>query len=168
MFEETLETKRRIESAYGVKVLTFHPVQSVQAQDHQYGPRLYARQPDLCCALRKVEPMRRAMAELEPTAVLNGRSRFQASTRCCLPVVEWEQTPPRINPLASWTRRQIERYVAAHQAPHNPLYEAGYPSVGCRPCTRPVRAGEHIRAGRWAGWGKTECGLWTADYAAGS
>jgi len=166
LFDETLETKRQIETAYEVKVLTFRPALSMEAQEHQYGPNLHSQQPNLCCALRKIEPMQRAMAELRPIAVLNGRARFQARTRRNLPIIEWGQRPLRINPLAFWTQRQIKIYVKAHKVPHNPLHEAGYPSVGCRPCTRPVQVGEPIRAGRWAGLGKTECGLWTTSYAA--
>jgi phosphoadenosine phosphosulfate reductase len=164
LFEETLETKRQIEQAFGLQVQTWRPRLSIEAQAQQYGPDLHACQPDLCCALRKVEPMHRAVAELGPLAVVNGRSRSQSKTRRDLPVVQWERTPVWINPLARWTQQQVEDYVQAHGIPHNPLHEAGYPSVGCRPCTRPVREGEHVRAGRWAGSGKAECGLWTMDF----
>jgi phosphoadenosine phosphosulfate reductase len=166
LFEETLETKRRVEAAYGLKVLTWRPRLSIEAQARQHGPNLHACQPDLCCALRKVEPMRRAMAALGPVAVMNGRARAQSDTRRNLPLVEWQQTPVRVNPLARWTRWQVEDYVQIHQVPYNPLHEAGYLSIGCRPCTRPVREGEGVRAGRWAGLDKAECGLWTTDYAA--
>ena len=166
LFEETLETKRRIEQAYGVRVQTWRPRLSIEAQAQQYGPDLHACQPDLCCVLRKVEPMRRAMAELGPLAVINGRSRSQSKTRHDLPIVQWEQTPVWINPLACWTRQQVADYIQTHGIPCNPLHEAGYPSIGCKPCTRPVRAGEHVRAGRWASRDKAECGLWTTDSAA--
>jgi phosphoadenosine phosphosulfate reductase len=166
LFEETLETKRQIEQVYGLQVWTWRPRLSIEAQAQQYGPDLHACQPDLCCALRKVEPMHRAMTELGPLAVVNGRSRSQSRTRRDLPIVQWEQTPVCINPLVCWTRQQIKDYVQAHRVPHNPLHEAGYPSIGCRPCTRPVREGEHVRAGRWAGSGKAECGLWTTNFAA--
>jgi len=165
LFEETLETKRQIVSTYGANVLTYRSPLSVEDQARQHGPDLPTRQSDLCCALRKVEPMQRAMTEIRPAAVLNGRARFQASTRRALPIVEWEQTPVRINPLALWSPQQIEAYIRAHDVPHNPLHDRGYPSIGCQPCTRPVLKDEHIRAGRWAGLGKMECGLWTTDYA---
>jgi phosphoadenosine phosphosulfate reductase len=165
LYDETLETKQRIEQAYGLQVFTYHPLLSIEAQADQYGPELHAVEPNLCCALRKVEPMQRAMAEQKPVAVLNARARFQARTRADLAVVEWHHTPIRINPLAGWSRRQVEAYVAKHDVPHNPLHERGYPSIGCRPCTRPVNADEHIRAGRWAESCKSECGLWTAAYA---
>jgi phosphoadenosine phosphosulfate reductase len=165
LFEETLETKRRIESIYEGDILTYRSPLSVEEQARQYGPDLPIRQPELCCALRKVEPMRRAIAELRPVAVLNGRARFQASTRQALPIVEWEQTPIRINPLAFSSPQQIEAYVRTHDVPYNPLHDRGYPSIGCQPCTRPVLKNEYIRAGRWMGLDKIECGLWTTNYA---
>lgn len=160
-FAETLATKRRIEAAYGLRVLTYHPAERVQVPARQIGPDLPDRWPNLCCAVRKVEPMQRALAELQPKAILNARARFQADTRRDLPLVEWDQAPVRINPLAGWSLRQVRAYVAAHDVPYNPLHDRGYPSVGCRPCTRPVAAGENQRAGRWPGMDKTECGLWT-------
>ena len=154
LFEETLELKRRIEAIYGLQILTFRPRLGVGVRARQHGP-------DLCCALRKVEPMQRAMAELQPAAVLNGRARFQASTRRSLPIVEWNQTPVRINPLATWSQQQIEDYVKANSVPYNPLHDVGYPSLGCWPCTKPVTEGGDVRAGRWSGLGKVECGLWS-------
>lgn len=166
LFEETLRTRRRLEAAYRIQVLEFRSPLSVEMQANLYGPDLPRRWPDLCCTLRKVEPMHRAMEELQPAAVINGRARFQARTRRDLPVVEWDQTPVRINPLASWSQQQIEQYVAAHRVPYNPLHDRGYPSVGCRPCTQPVASTEDVRAGRWAGLGKIECGLWTAAVTA--
>ena len=160
MFEETLKTKRRIEAAYGVNVLTFRPSLSIRDQIQKFGPSLFIRQPDKCCGLRKLEPMQRALSELQPTAVLNGRARFQSKTRQNLPIVEWEKKPIQINPLASWSEKQIESYIKNHNIPYNPLHDLGYSSIGCRPCTRPVLKGEHARAGRWAELEKIECGLW--------
>jgi phosphoadenosine phosphosulfate reductase len=153
-FPETLETKHRLQSEYGLRILTYQPLPSAAASAHPSNP-------DLCCALRKIEPMQRALAELQPSAILNARAQYQASTRQNLPSVEWTQIPIRINPLALWKRQKIEDYIRVHHIPHNPLYHQGYPSVGCRPCTRPVADGEEIRAGRWAGTEKVECGLWT-------
>jgi phosphoadenosine phosphosulfate reductase len=168
LFAETLETKRRIEAAYGVQVLTYHPRCNGDGLPHPgaisgqtAGSGGNSQAADLCCAVRKVEPMSRAIAELRPVAVLNARARFQANTRQGLPTIEWDQTPIYINPLAYWTQQQIEEYVRAHHVPYNPLHDRGYPSIGCWPCTRPVKDGEHLRAGRWAGLGKLECGLWT-------
>jgi phosphoadenosine phosphosulfate reductase len=153
-FPETLETKARIEAAYGIRILTFSPTCAAAAQGRPADP-------EVCCQRRKVEPMQQALAELRPAAVLNGRSRFQASTRRGLPVVEWGQSPIRINPLACWSLAQVRSYVATHKVPYNPLHDAGYPSIGCWPCTCPVQPGEDLRAGRWPGTGKVECGLWT-------
>jgi phosphoadenosine phosphosulfate reductase len=176
LFPETLETKRRIVKEYGVQVLTYRPGSNGRELPHPWGvtspnPSAFPngqgsiltciRDADRCCAARKVEPMNRAMAELQPAAVVNARSRFQASTRKDLEVVEWDQTPIRINPLALWSQQQIEDYVRAHEIPYNPLFDRGYSSVGCWPCTRAVIEGEHARAGRWAGLAKVECGLWT-------
>jgi phosphoadenosine phosphosulfate reductase len=154
LFVETLETRQRIEAAYGIQVLTYRPLLSVEG-------RAYPHNHNLCCALRKVEPMQRAIAELQPAAILNARARFQASSRRDLSVIEWDQAPVRINPLAHWSLQQIEQYVRRNKVPHNPLHDRGYPSVGCWPCTRPVAEGQDIRAGRWAGMEKVECGLWT-------
>jgi phosphoadenosine phosphosulfate reductase len=92
---------------------------------------------------------------------MNARARFQASTRRNLPVVEWDTQPVRINPLALWSRQQVLDYAWAHDVPCNSLYDRGYPSVGCWPCTRAVAGGKDVRGGRWAGLGKLEFGLWT-------
>jgi phosphoadenosine phosphosulfate reductase len=166
LFAETLETKRRVARAYGVKVLTYRPQLSIEEQALRYGQDLPTRQPDLCCALRKVAPMQRAMEALKPVAVLNSRARFQSPSRDALPVVEWERMPIRINPFALCALEQIEAYVKSHHVPYNPMHDMGYPSIGCRPCTRPVVTGEPVRSGRWQAHAKLECGLWTSDYAA--
>ena len=113
-----------------------------------------------CCHLRKVLPMQRAIRRLAPHAVMTARGRFQAVTRAALEVFEHHLDPVRVNPLAFWRQEQISAYIAAHGLRYNPLYEQGYPSIGCQPCTRPVENGEDIRAGRWDGLGKVECGLW--------
>lgn len=157
---ETLETSRQIEAKYGLKIRVLRPVLSIEEQAVRYGPDLFEHAPDLCCALRKVEPMQRAIEQLRPKAVLNARSRFQARTRQDLPVVEWAKSPVRINPLAHWSYKQIEDYVRSNQAPYNPLHDQNVVSIGCWPCTRPVCPGEQLRAGRWAGRNKEECGLW--------
>lgn len=163
MFEETLKTKRRMEKAYGVKVLTYRPFLSIRSQINKFGPSLFIRKPDKCCALRKIEPMQRALAELKPKAILNGRARFQTHTRQNLQIVEWKKKPMQINPLALWSQNQIESYIKEHSVPYNPLHDISYSSVGCRPCTRPILRGEHARAGRWAELDRVECGLWTKN-----
>jgi phosphoadenosine phosphosulfate reductase len=164
LFPETLETKRQIEATYGCQIVTYHPLLSVEEQTVQYGPSLPTRDPDLCCLLRKVEPMQRALIERQPAAILNGRACFQSPSRRTLKVVEWERDPIRIHPLVYWTEKQIVDFIKSHHIPYNPLHDRGYRSIGCQPCTRPVTPGEHIRAGRWPGTNKSECGLWTTTY----
>jgi phosphoadenosine phosphosulfate reductase len=162
LFEETLKTKQKIETAFRVRILTYRPSFGQEAQTRQNAwPDLMTHRPDGCCALRKIEPMQRAMAELQPLAVLNARARFQCRTRRSLPIVEWDQMPLRINPLVDWSLDRIRAYVAKNQVPYNPLHDAGYPSIGCWPCTQPVQAGDDFRSGRWTGTAKIECGLWT-------
>ena len=118
---------------------------------------LWQRDPDACCTLRKVVPMDRALAPFD--AWVTGRKRFQGATRAALPVVEVENGRVKINPLAGWTQQRLDDYFVEHALPRHPLYEYGYLSIGCHPCTRPVAPGEDARAGRWAGRDKTECGI---------
>lgn len=163
-FPETLETKERIEAKYGLKIKVLSPQLSIEQQARTSTPDHFEKVPNLCCALRKVEPMQRALEQLRPQAILNARSRFQSKTRQNLPVVEGTRSPVRIHPLALWSLQQVVDYVRSNEVPYNPLHDRGYPSIGCWPCTRPIRPAEHIRAGRWAGKNVTECGLWTTDY----
>jgi phosphoadenosine phosphosulfate reductase len=118
---------------------------------------LWRRDPDACCNLRKVLPMERALAPYD--AWITGRKRFQGGSRTALPVVEVENRRIKVNPLAGWSQRRLDDYFVEHQLPRHPLYEFGYRSIGCHPCTRPVAPGEDARAGRWDGSGKTECGI---------
>jgi phosphoadenosine phosphosulfate reductase len=158
-FAETIGTRDAVEAAYPIKLLNITPAQSVAEQDAQYGPRLHDRDPDLCCALRKVEPLERA---LEPFAAwMTGLRRADSPTRAATPVVEWDakRSMVKVNPLAAWTDADLSRYAEEHGVLVNPLLQLGYLSIGCAPCTRAVAHGEDPRAGRWAGLGKTECGL---------
>ena len=118
---------------------------------------LHRRDTDACCDIRKVEPMARAVAPF--AAWLTGRKRFQASSRAGLPVFEAVGTRIRINPLASWTTHDLAAYMRANGLRENPLTAYGYLSIGCFPCTQPVKPGEDARSGRWAGSAKTECGI---------
>lgn len=118
---------------------------------------LSQRDPDACCNLRKVLPMERALAPFD--AWVTGRKRFQGATRSALPVVEIENGRVKVNPLAGWSQQRLDDYFVEHALPRHPLYEFGYLSIGCHPCTRPVAPGEDARAGRWAGSDKTECGI---------
>jgi phosphoadenosine phosphosulfate reductase len=163
-FRETNEVKQRIEEKYGIAVQVFRPQLTVPQQAAAHGERLYERDPDGCCAMRKVEPLQRALRALD--AWVSARRRDMASTRVALPVLELVVQPDgrdlcKVNPFARWTRKEVWTYLLAHDVPYNPLYDQGYASIGCWPCTRPLRAGEPERAGRWSGTNKVECGIHT-------
>ena len=150
LFAETLETKRRLLDRYPhLAIIEIPPLKE--------GPEPMSAH---CCHERKVLPMRRLIQIMGPDALLTGRGRFQAVTRRDLQPVERDREPVRVNPLVAWTQEDIEEYAHLHELPYNPLYDQGYYSVGCKPCTRAVRNGEDVRAGRWDGLGKVECGLW--------
>lgn len=118
---------------------------------------LWRRNPDLCCRLRKVEPLERALHGF--AAWINGRKRYQSEDRRRLPLVERAGTRLKLNPLANWAEAEIARHFAAHRLPRHPLEAQGYRSLGCAPCTTATADGEDARAGRWRGSGKTECGI---------
>lgn len=120
---------------------------------------LWRSDTDACCRLRKVAPLNRALGGFD--AWITGRKRFQGAVRLRLPVVEWVQGKRKYNPLANWTKADLEAYARTHQLPAHPLVAAGFPSIGCWPCTTPVEDGERARAGRWRGSEKTECGIHT-------
>lgn len=158
-FAETIGTRDAVAQVYDVNVRTVLPLLSVTQQDAEHGPRLWERDPDACCAMRKVEPLARG---LEPyTAWASGIRRDEASSRGDVGVVEWDakREMVKVNPIAAWTQADADEYVAKHGVLVNPLAYDGYPSIGCAPCTRRVAPGEDPRSGRWAGTGKTECGL---------
>jgi phosphoadenosine phosphosulfate reductase len=158
-FAETIGTRDAVAAMLPVNVRTILPLRTVAEQDAEHGPRLHERDPDRCCALRKVEPLARA---LEPYhAWASGIRRDEASTRRDIGVVEWDakRGMVKVNPLAAWTQDDVDAYIAERGVLVNPLVYDGYPSIGCAPCTRRVADGEDARAGRWAGTGKTECGL---------
>ncbi|MEV6192379.1 phosphoadenylyl-sulfate reductase [Streptomyces sp. NPDC051920] len=158
-FPETIGTRDAVEAVMDVRVLTLTPRQSVAEQDAEYGPRLHDRDPDLCCALRKVRPLEEGLAGYDAWAT--GLRRDESPTRANTPVVGWDEKrrKVKVSPIARWTQDDVDAYVAEHGVLTNPLLMDGYPSVGCAPCTRRVLEGEDARAGRWAGSAKTECGL---------
>ncbi|GGK15039.1 phosphoadenosine phosphosulfate reductase [Deinococcus malanensis] len=162
-FPETLQTRDRLASRY--PDLTFITLNAgAHPEDGQTPADLYASDPDACCATRKVAPLQGYLRQKAPSALLNARSRDQATTRADIPFVE-TGVRVKVNPLAHWTRERLEAYAQEHDLPVNPLYWDGFLSVGCWTCTRAVRPGEDARAGRWAGKGKTECGLWAGGNA---
>lgn len=158
-FPETIGTRDAVAAVMDVNVITLAPPQSVAEQDAAYGPALHDRDPDLCCALRKVEPLREGLAGYDAWAT--GLRRDESPTRAATPVVGWDARRGKVKvaPIARWTRDDVDAYVAEHGVLTNPLLMDGYASIGCAPCTRRVREGEDARAGRWAGRAKTECGL---------
>ncbi|MDI3328195.1 MAG: phosphoadenylyl-sulfate reductase [Alicyclobacillaceae bacterium] len=159
LFPETYEVRDRIVRRYQPALLQVRPELTVEEQARRFGEALWSRDPNACCNLRKVEPLKRVLAGLD--AWITGIRREQAPTRANAQVVEVDRKFGLIkfNPLAHWTHRQVWAYIHRHQIPYNVLHDRGYPSIGCAPCTRPVQPGEDPRAGRWSGFNKTECGL---------
>lgn len=159
LFPETYTLMDQIEARYGITIEKVYPLNSPEEQERIHGPRLWAENPDLCCNLRKVEPLRRKLTELR--AWITSIRRDQTAARKNAGKVEWDEKfgLVKINPLADWTSKQVWQYIREHDVPFNSLHERNYPSIGCTHCTRAVRPGEDPRAGRWSGLSKTECGL---------
>jgi phosphoadenosine phosphosulfate reductase len=158
-FAETIGTRDAVAATHRLRVLSVTPRQTVAEQDAEYGPRLYERDPEQCCALRKVEPLDRG---LEPyTAWVTGMRRADAPTRKDIGVVDFDakRGMVKISPLAAWTDEDLAGYLESNPVLVNPLFQDGYTSIGCEPCTRRVAPGQDPRAGRWAGLAKTECGI---------
>jgi phosphoadenosine phosphosulfate reductase len=158
-FVETIGTRDAVAAVLPVNLVTVTPPQSVAEQDATYGKDLFRSDPDLCCALRKVAPLRDALAEYDAWAT--GLRRAETHNRVIAPVIGWDEKKQKVkvSPLARWSDDDVDRYIAEHQVLVNPLQYDGYPSIGCWPCTRRVAPGEDPRSGRWAGTGKTECGI---------
>lgn len=163
LFPETYQLIEKVEERYGISVERVRPRLRPEAQAEIYGTALWTINPDQCCALRKVEPLKEKLAGLR--AWITAIRRDQTSARATARKVEWDQKFQlvKINPIADWTTKDVWTYLHAHDVPYNPLHDANYTSIGCTHCTRAVRAGEDPRAGRWAGFQKTECGLHIAD-----
>lgn len=156
-FPATLRYRDQLVHELGLTaVQDIHPLKQSLKDEDPFGA-LSMTNKDRCCYIRKVEPMARAVAPYR--AWMTGRKQFQASTRTALPVFESVGARVRINPLARWTSADLKAYMAANQLPPHPLVAEGYRSIGCMPCTSPVKEGEDDRAGRWAGTDKTECGI---------
>jgi phosphoadenosine phosphosulfate reductase len=158
-FAETIGTRDAVAAVYNVRIVTLRPAQTVAGQDAEHGPRLYNRDPDQCCALRKVAPLERALTGYD--AWVTGLRRDESPSRAGTPVVAWDarRGKVKVNPIARWTQADVDAYIDKHGILVNPLLYDGYASVGCAPCTRRPLDGEGTRAGRWAGRSKTECGL---------
>ena len=158
-FAETIGTRDAVEATLPVNLLSIEPKQTVAEQDAAYGKDLFNRDPDLCCALRKVAPLNEAMQGYDAWAT--GLRRDETHNRVIAPVIGWDdkKRKVKVSPLARWSDDEVERYIAENGVLVNPLQYDGYPSIGCWPCTRRVAHGEDPRSGRWAGTGKTECGI---------
>ena len=159
-FPETIGTRDAVEAVYpNVKIVNAKAEQSVAEQDAEYGPKLHDRDPNQCCFLRKVVPLRTTLSNY--SAWVTGVRRVDAPTRANTPIVTWDDRNGlvKINPIAAWTDDEFNGYIREHGILENPLVSIGYLSIGCAPCTARVEPGADPRSGRWAGQSKTECGL---------
>jgi phosphoadenosine phosphosulfate reductase len=157
-FRESYDTRDRLIERYGLELIR-PEVMTVAEQHAKEGPNLWESDPDRCCHVRKVEPLIKA---LEPyTAWISGIRREQSPSRAGTPKVVWSERYGvfKIHPLAEWDEKDVWRYIVGNDIPYNTLHDNGYRSIGCMPCTRPTRADEEERAGRWAGSDKLECGI---------
>ena len=159
LFPETYSLIDRIEHKYQIKIERVVSLLSPEEQERVHGAELWSRDPDQCCNLRKVEPLRRKLSEVG--AWITSIRRDQTSFRKGAHKIEWDAKfgLVKVNPIADWSSKQVWRYLLEHGVPYNSLHDQNYPSIGCTHCTRAVRPGEDPRAGRWPGTAKTECGL---------
>jgi phosphoadenosine phosphosulfate reductase len=159
LFPETYSLIDKIEQKYEIKVERVFSLLSPEEQERIHGAALWARNPDQCCNLRKVEPLRRKLSAL--AAWITSIRRDQTAHRNGVRKIEHDEKfgLVKVNPIADWTSKQVWRYLHAHGVPYNSLHDQNYPSIGCTHCTRAIHPGEDARAGRWPGTAKTECGL---------
>ena len=161
-FAETLAFKERLTEELGLNVVELVGEYPNDRQEAEFGPRLFERDPERCCEINKVRPMFEALRGLD--AWITSVRRDSSPTRAQTPIVDQYELEPgreivKVNPVANWSRQQVWGYLREHDLPHNPLYDLGYASIGCAPCTRLRFTGEPERAGRWAGIAKWECGI---------
>ncbi|KPV57114.1 phosphoadenosine phosphosulfate reductase [Paenibacillus sp. A3] len=158
-FQETYETRDRLQQHYGVEFVQVLPKLTLKEQAQQFGEELWKSAPNQCCNIRKVDPLTDILKNYD--AWITGIRRDQAPTRANSKKVEYDVKfgLVKFNPLASWTPEDVWSYIRSNNIIYNPLHDRNYPSIGCEHCTRPVAVGEDPRAGRWAGFEKTECGL---------
>jgi len=160
-FAETYETRERLVQKYGLELVR-PEVMTIAEQHKREGPNLWERDPDRCCHVRKVEPLERVLKDFD--AWISGIRREQSLTRKDAQRIEWSDRYDvwKVQPLVDWDAKRVDAYIHVNEIPYNPLHDAGYPSIGCIPCTRPVSRDEDERAGRWADSDKIECGIHTA------
>ncbi|MFB5189674.1 phosphoadenylyl-sulfate reductase [Alicyclobacillus fastidiosus] len=160
LFQETYDLRDRAIEKYGIPNLRqVLPALTLAEQAAKHGDELWKKDPNACCAIRKVTPLKQVLTEYD--GWITGIRREQAPTRANAKVFEWDDKfgLVKVNPLVRWTEGQVWRYIKQNDVPYNPLHDQNYPSIGCLHCTRPVNPGEDPRSGRWAGFEKTECGL---------
>lgn len=160
-FAETLGTRDAVESVYGMRIINALPEHTVDEQDSLLGKDLFARDPNQCCALRKVAPLARTLAGYQVWVA--GVRRIEAPSRASTPLITFDEKfgLVKVNPLAAWSDDDVEAYINTYGVMVNPLVSEGYPSIGCAPCTAKPPPGADRRSGRWAGTGKVECGIHT-------
>lgn len=159
LFPQTIELMKKVEQRYGIKVDRVLPGISVESQAELYGVALWTRDPDLCCSIRKLEPLRKKLSTIR--AWVTAIRRDQTQERQNAPKLQWDEhfKLVKINPLADWTHEMVWSYIRERGLTYNPLHDHNFPSLGCVQCTRPVKPGEDQRSGRWSGFAKQECGL---------
>jgi phosphoadenosine phosphosulfate reductase len=167
-FPETLQLRDRIKERYGIEVEFIRPELTVAEYEAEHGGPLYSSYSDQCCHDRKILPLRRALVGYN--AWISAIRRDQTEDRALASVIQWDAKFDlvKVNPLLTWTKKDVWSFIARYDVPYNPLHDRGYPSIGCWPCTRPVANGEDDRAGRWAGKVKKECGLHVIEHEEGS
>ena len=159
LFPETYASRDELAARLGLNFTRVHGGLSLDEQAAEHGPELWVSNPDQCCFLRKVQPLRCFLATQR--AWITGVRRDHARVRANVGLVEWDSANglTKLNPLAAWSTEQVWYHIYQHELPFNRLHMEGYPSIGCMPCTRPIAPGEDARAGRWSGQAKTECGI---------
>jgi phosphoadenosine phosphosulfate reductase len=158
LFPETYETRDALAERYAIEFDRFHNM-SLADQARLLGDELWRRNPDACCGIRKVEPMKEALSGVD--CWVSGIRREDSQTRASAPKFAWDKRFGlwKLNPLADWSERDVWNYINDNRIPYNPLHDRGYPSIGCTHCTQPVGPGQPARSGRWAGVSKSECGI---------
>ena len=159
LFDQTYELRDKLQEKYGFEFLRFSTEISPDMQVEQYGEKLWEKDPDTCCNIRKVIPLKKALNNYD--IWITGIRKKQTQVRNKADLVQFESRFEviKINPLINWTHKEVWDYIKTHNLPYNPLHDNSYPSIGCKQCTSPVCAGEDDRSGRWKGTNKTECGL---------
>ena len=159
LFDQTYELRDKLQEKYGFEFLRFSTEISPNMQVEQYGEKLWEKDPDTCCNIRKVIPLKKALKNYD--IWITGIRKKQTQIRNEADLIQFESRFEviKINPLINWTHDEVWDYVKTHNLPYNPLHDNSYPSIGCKQCTSPVCAGEDDRSGRWEGTNKTECGL---------